>query len=174
MRPRSVFCAGAIALLALTGCGSGHKGRPIPSGQASQMLALIQVADSEARNGSCSGAADKARGAANVAAALPRSVDKDVRRGLIDGIARLEDLIASQCQRPQKQQPSSETTTTPSTTTPSTTTPTTPTQTNTETNTTTSQTTTTQTQTNTGTGTTPTGTGNGGVPPPTGTGGNDQ
>jgi hypothetical protein len=157
------------ALVALPGCGSSKK-KEIPRADADRMIALIRLADQEAQAGTCGGAAAKAREAGDAAASLPRSVDRDLRQGIADGITRLEDLIAAQCQKPQtptnttptqsqtttSQTTTSETTTTPSTTTPTTTTPST-----------TTPTTTTPTGTSTGTSTTgSTTTDNGGTPPP--------
>jgi hypothetical protein len=158
------------ALLVFSGCGSDKKGKPIPARDANQLIALIQKADQQSADGTCGGASAKVREAQGVADQLPRSVDKDVRRGLTDGLDRLLSLIQGECQRPQKTQ----TDTTPTETQPTVTTETQTTQTETQptqtqptqtdtTLTTTTPTTTTPTQTNTGTGTTTSGTG--GTPP---------
>lgn len=173
------LCLGA--LLALPGCGnSDDKGSPIPKQQADQIVALLGQADRQNANGTCKGADAKVRQAQGVLDNLPRSVDASLRRDLADGFTRMRELIAQQCERPQKTQTEStptETTvteTTPTETTPTETTPTetTPTE-PTTTPTTTTPTTTTPTNTGTGTGTTTTGTG--GTPPPSGNGaaGND-
>jgi hypothetical protein len=151
------------ALLVLSGCGSDKKGKPIPARDANQLIALIQKADQQSADGTCGGARAKVREAQGVADQLPRSVDKDVRRGITDGLDRLLSLIQGECQRPQKTQ----TDTTPTDTQPTVTTETQTTQTETQptqtdtTLTTTTPTTTTPTQTNTGTTTT----GTGGTPP---------
>lgn len=155
------------ALLLLPGCG-GSKGKPIPADQASRLIQNIQAADQYSTDGRCNRAHTKVRDARFVLGQIPASVDKDVRQGLADGLARLDSLISSQCQAPQQTQTEStptettqtETTQTETTTTPTETTPTetTPTQT---TLTTTTPTTTTPTGTTTGTTTT----GTGGTPP---------
>jgi hypothetical protein len=162
------------ALLVLPGCGgSSNGGKSIPRTDANHLIALIQRADTQSSAGTCSGAAAKVREAQGVANNLPSSVDKDVRRGIIDGLDHMLSLIQGECQRPQQTQ----TDTTPTDTTPTDTTQTETTQTDTTptdtTPTDTSQTTTTltgttptdttPTQTGTSTGTTTTGTG--GTPP---------
>jgi hypothetical protein len=180
VRPGSVFPAsraarGALALcagvlLALPGCGGGgdDSGTPIPSQQANQMNALLAQADRQSSQGTCNGADAKVRQAQGVLDSVPRSVDRDVRQSIADGMERLRALIASECKRPQQTQ----TETTPTETTPTETTQTETTQTETtQTETTPTETTPTETTT-TPTTTTPTTTapttttGNGGTPPP--------
>lgn len=167
---RGALALAVGALVALPGCGSSSSGKPLPQRDANKLLALLQVADAEASSGRCGRAQAKAQQAARIADALPGTVDKNVRQGLIDGLARLQSLIQTQCQAPQTQTTptntattTTQTTTTTPTTTTDTTTNTTPTTTGTDT------TPTTTTTTGTGTSTTPTSTGNGGVPG-TGTG----
>ena len=155
------------ALVVLPGCGDSNKGKPIPSDQANHMIALIQRADQQSSDGTCNGARAKVREAQGIAAQLPTSVDKDVRQGVTDGLAHMDSLIQSECQRPQRTQTqTTPTDTTPTETTQSQTTPTETTQTQTTpTQTTPTQTTlteTTPTLKNSGTTTTP---GNGGTPP---------
>jgi carbohydrate-binding DOMON domain-containing protein len=160
----------------LPACGSSDKGKPIPTAQANQMIALVRLADQQSSAGTCNGAQDKVRRAQAVLENdVPKSVDRKVRQGLAESLDRLNSLIQSECQRPQKTQTETtptdttqtqtqttqtETTTTPTTTTPTTTTPTTTTP------TTTTPTTTTPTTTGTDTGA-----GNGGAPSAGGNGG---
>jgi len=162
----------------LPACGSSDDGKPIPTDQANQMIALVRLADKQSADGTCNGAQDKVRRAQAVLDDVPKSVDRKVRQGLAESLDRLNSLIQSECQRPQKTQTETtptdttpteptqtqtETTTTPTTTTPTTTTPTTTTPT---TPTTTTPTTTTPTTTGTDTGA-----GNGGAPSSGGNGG---
>jgi hypothetical protein len=130
------------------------------------MSRAIQAADQYSANGQCGLAHRKVGDARFLLSRLPSSVDKGTRQGLTDGLGRLDSLITSECQQPQKTQTQTtptvtETQTTP-TTTPSTTTPTTPTTTTPTTTGTTPTTTGTTPTTTTGTTTT----GNGGTPPP--------
>jgi hypothetical protein len=150
----------------LPGCGSSNNGKPIPASQSSRLITNIQAADQYSQSGLCTRAHTKVRDARFVLGQVPTSVSSSVRQGISDGLARLDSLISSQCQAPQKTQ----TDTTPTDTTPteSQTTPTTTSQ----TQTTQTETTPTQTQptstTTVPTGTVPTGTtttGNGGTPP---------
>ena len=156
------------ALLVLAGCGSSNKGAKIPAAQADRLVNNVQAADQYSADGRCNRAHTKVRDARFVLGQIPNSVDKDVRQGIADGLARLDSLISEQCQAPQQTQTQTtptettqtETTQTQTTPTETTQTQTQPTQTET-TLTTTTPTTTTQTQTNTGTTTTSTG----GTPP---------
>jgi hypothetical protein len=172
---RGAFALAVGALVVLPGCGSSSKGKPIPSAAANQLLARLQVADQDARDQKCAAADSNAHAAQTIVDRLPPTVDPDVRQGLVDGLARLRSLIASQCQPPHTtptQTTTTQTQTTQSQTTTSqtqtTATDTTPTDTNTQTTPTTTP------PTGTGTSTTTTTPGNGGVPPPpagTGAGG---
>jgi len=176
LRAAVALCCGAFVLL--PGCGGGNSGTKIPRDPADRMVALIQKADSQSAAGTCAGATAKVREAEGVLSSdVPSTIDKDLRQGLEDGLARMRSLIAQECQRPtQTQTQTTDTNTTPTETTQTDTTQTettqsqtTPTQT---TDTTTVPTSTTPTTTTT-TGTTTTGTG--GTPPPPGNGAeNDQ
>ncbi|MEA2493892.1 MAG: hypothetical protein QOJ29_1803 [Thermoleophilaceae bacterium] len=168
-----VLCALLVgALLVLPGCGNSKKGKPIPTATADRLVKNIQSADQYAADGSCKRAHTKVGDARFVLNQVPSSVSSDVRKGIGDGLSRLDSLITSQCQAPQQTQ----TDTTPTDTTPTTQSQTTPTVTETQTTTTQTQTQTTDTSTvptsttptTTGTGTTTTGTG--GTPPPPGNG----
>jgi hypothetical protein len=135
------------------------------------MIALTRLADQNAADGKCSGAAAKVREAQSVLDQVPNSVDKSVRDGLAQSYDHLLSLIQSQCQRPQQTQTqTTPTETTPTETTPTETTPTETTQTHTTTTPTTTTPTTTTPSTTTPTTTTQTTTGNGGTQPPGGGG----
>jgi lactocepin len=151
----------------LPGCGSSNNGKPIPASQSARLIQNIQRADQYSQSGFCTRAHTKVKDARFVLGQVPTSVSSSVRQGISDGLARLDSLISSQCNPPQKTQ----TDTTPTDTTPTTQSQTTPTTTS-QTQTTQTQTTQTQTQTTSTstvpTGTVPTGTtttGNGGTPP---------
>lgn len=153
------------ALLVLSGCGGGSKGRPIPAEQADSLIKNIQAADQYSSDGRCGRAQTKVRDAKFVLGQVPQSVDADVRKGISDGLDRMSSLIQSECEPPQKTQTDTTPTETQPTVTETHTTPTatetTPTQTQpTQTDTTLTGTTPTDT-----TPTTPTTTGNGGTPP---------
>jgi hypothetical protein len=167
---RGLLALTAGALLALPGCGGGgdDNGQPIPRNQADQMIGLIRLADKQSGEGTCNGAKDKVRRAAAIADQLPRSVDADVRRGIVDGLQRLQELVSAECLKQEPQPTETQTVTTETQTIPTQTeTDTTPTETQpTQTDTTPTQTDTTPTDT---TPTTTTGTG-GGVGPGTTTG----
>jgi hypothetical protein len=154
-------------LVALSGCGGGSKGKPIPSDQADRMNRAIQAADQYSADGRCTRAHTKVRDAKFLLSQVPTSVDSDVRQGISDGLDHLDSLISSECQTPQNTQtdttPTNTDTTPTDTQTQTTETQTTPTETTPPTQTTLTQTTPTDT-TPTTTGTTPTTT-NGGTPP---------
>jgi hypothetical protein len=163
------------ALIALPGCGGSSNSKQIPAGQADRLITAIQAADQYSAAGRCERAHTKVRDSRFLLTQLPNSVDNSLRQNIADGLARLDSLITSECQRPQTktQTTPTETTTTPTTQTQTDTTTTdtntTPTDTTltTTTPTTTTPTTTTPTTT-TETGTTTTGTG--GTPPGAGAG----
>jgi hypothetical protein len=157
------------ALLLLPGCGSDSNGKPIPASQGDRLIAAIQAADQYSSDGRCQRAHRKVRDAHFLLGRVPTSVDKSVRQGIADGLSRLDSLITSECQAPQKTQTDTtptettqtETTQTDTTPTETTQTETQPTQTDTTLTTTTPTTTTPTTPTTTGTTTT----GTGGTPP---------
>jgi hypothetical protein len=167
--PASRAARGAIALccgalLVLPGCGGDDEGDPIPARYADQLIAKIESADQRSADGTCQGAQANVRQAQDILEnRVPRSVDKDVRQGIADGLERMLNLIQTECQRRDDTQTdtteTTETETVPTVTETQTTTTVTPTETET-------QPTTTQPTTTTTTPTTPTPTtGNGGTPP---------
>ena len=165
MRLGTAFAALSCgALLFLPGCGDDSKGRPIPADQANSLIRNIQAADQYSADGRCARAHTKVRDARFVLGHVPSSVDSDVRQGIADGLAHLDSLISSECEKPRNTQTDTTPTETQTTVTETQTTPTqtTPTETQpTQTETTLTGTTPTETQP---TDTTPT-TGNGGTPP---------
>lgn len=134
--PGAARRAALLTLLALSlfvaACGGGgdgdDKGAPIPAERANQMVALLDLAAQQSSAGTCNGAADKVRRARAVAEGLPRRVDPEVRRNLVDGLDRLDDLVQSECpgNRPDQPEPDTTTETTPTEPVPTESTPTAP------------------------------------------------
>ena len=116
---RAAVISLALAL-AVGGCG-GHK-RTIPHARGESFLTQLDKIGSQFDNGACRGAHAKVQSLEAQATALPSSVDPEVKRNLVDGIDRLNRLVARDCRRPTR----TNTTTTPTVTTPTetTTTPT--------------------------------------------------
>jgi hypothetical protein len=163
MRTRLAFTAPLVAaVLAFAGCGGDgvdNAKHGIPQGDAQAILTQLDQIQSQFDNGACNGASAKVRELEGRVEGLPRSVDSDLRRELVNGVRRLDQLVSDQCQRPEPTQ--TQTTTTPTQTTPPTQTQTTPTQTQPPPTETQPPTTTTPTPTSPGTGGTPPSTGNG-------------
>ena len=88
----------ALALV-LSSCGGGNK-RTIPTKDAQSFLQQLDKIQSQFDNGACVGASAKVSALASQVRQLPSSVDSDVKRNLIAGVARLQTLVSRQCQRP--------------------------------------------------------------------------
>jgi hypothetical protein len=122
-----------VVALAVAVAGCGGQKRTIPTRKAQSFLQQLDNIGSQFDNGACTGAGDKVRALAAQARALPGSVDATVKRNLEAGIARLNTLVAQDCQRPTPTNTAPTTPTAPTTTTntipttPSNTVPTTPT-----------------------------------------------
>jgi hypothetical protein len=126
-----IFLILALAL-AVAGCGGGGK-RTIPTAKAESMLRQLDNVRSQFDAQACSGTHAKVTSLEAQARALPRSVDAEVKRNLVAGLARLDSLVQRDCQKPPPPQTNTQTTptvpTTPTETTPTNTVPTTPTNT---------------------------------------------
>lgn len=133
MRRALVICAAltlVLAALAVAGCG-GQK-RTIPTRMAESFLRQLDNIGSQVDTKACSGAHAKVAALLAQARQLPSSVDPTVRRNVVAGIARLDTLVARDCQKPPPQTNTNTTPTVPTETVPTTPTntlPTTPTQT---------------------------------------------
>lgn len=157
----TTFLAAVAAVAALTGCGSSGSPKLIPADSADALDGSIQeVADATA-SGDCAKAEAALSTAEDQLAALPRSVDVQLRARISEGLRQLADTVPAQC-REAKPKTTPTTTTAPTTTT-TTTEPTTSTR-----------TTTTTTQTTTTTPTTPTTSPDNGGITPGGSGGAGQ
>lgn len=92
--------AAVIALaLVLSSCGGGNK-RTIPTKDAQAFLQQLDKIQSQFDNNACVGAGAKAAALQSQVRQLPSSVDPEVKRNLLAGVARLQTLVARQCQRP--------------------------------------------------------------------------
>ena len=144
MRPRYLTALLLVAAaLAATGCGSDNEPKPsIPAASTNELLR--QLSSIEARfnfgDGACNDIDENQTSVNDTIAALPQSVDADVRNALQDSFDHLFDLTSSQCDDKKGEQTDTSTQTT-----------------ETQTETTTTSTETTQTET-TPTDTTPTDT----------------
>jgi hypothetical protein len=139
-----------LAALLVTGCGSDEEPKPsIPAASTNELLRQLSSIESrfDFGDGACNDIDENQQSVNDTIAALPSSVDSDVRNALQDSFDHLFDLTSSQCDDKKGQQTDTNTETTETSTT------TTETQTTTETDTTPTDTTPTDT---TPTDTTPT------------------
>jgi cell division septation protein DedD len=151
-----------VAALALTGCGGSKHKKTIPRADAQALITELDQVSDNFDSKACNGARAKVGELETKANALPASVDQTVKQNILDGLARLDDLVGRDCRRAQTNTQTNTTPTETQTTTTQTTT------TNTETNTPPTETNTTPTNTSTGPTTTPPG---GATVPGNGTGG---
>lgn len=156
----TALLAAIVVAGALAGCGGSGSPKLIPADSAEALDGSIQeVADATA-SGDCGAAESALATAENQLAALPRSVDTQLKERIAEGLQQLEATVPAQCREAKPK--TTQTTTTEPTTTTTTTEPTT------ETTTTTTRTTTTTTPT------TPTTTPDNGGITPGGSGGAGQ
>jgi hypothetical protein len=137
-----------LAALLVAGCGSDKEPKPsIPAASTSELLRQLSSIESrfDFGDGACNDIDENQQSVNDTIAALPSSVDSDVRNALQDSFDHLFDLTSSQCDVKKGQQTDTNTETTQTQTT------------TTETQTETTQTDTTPTDT-TPTDTTPTDT----------------
>jgi hypothetical protein len=87
----------ALALV-LSSCGGGHK-RTIPTKDAQSFLQQLDKIQSQFDNGACVGAGAKVSALESQVRELPSSVDSEVKKNLVAGVARLQTLVSRQCQR---------------------------------------------------------------------------
>ncbi|MFL5826418.1 MAG: hypothetical protein ACJ76V_07830 [Thermoleophilaceae bacterium] len=155
------FVAASLAFAGCGGNGVDNAKHGIPKSDAHAILTQLDQINSQFDHGACNGASAKVGELEARVNGLPRSVDTNLRRELVNGVRRLAQLVSDQCKRPTPTQ--TQTTTTPTQTTPPpTNTQTTPTETQPPpTQTQPAPTTTTPTPTTPGTGGTMPGNGNG-------------
>ena len=158
----TTFLAAIAAAAVLAGCGSSGSPKLIPADSADALDGSIQEVSDATAAGDCAKAEAALSTAEDQLAALPRSVDAQLRARISEGLRQLADTVPTQC-REAKPKTTPTTTTTAPTTTTTTTEPTTSTR-----------TTTTTTQTTTTTPTTPTTSPDNGGITPGGSGGAGQ
>jgi hypothetical protein len=143
--------AGAAAALAI---GCGDRSDLIPVNDASSLKAQLAAVQQAVDTGDCTAAEDALNRASATAQDLPATVDRRLRRRILEGIRQLRQTVPTDCRQASTTTVETNTTTVPTTpaTTETTTTETTPT----ETTTTTVPTTPTTTTPTTATPTTPT------------------
>jgi hypothetical protein len=132
----------AAAALAAAGCGSDKEPKPsIPASATAEFQKQLSSIEDRFNfgGGACNDIAENQKSVNDDIAALPSSVDSDVRNALQDSFDHLFDLTSSQCDDKKGQQTDTNTETTETSTT------TTETQTTTETDTTPTDTTPTDT-----------------------------
>ncbi len=156
----TALLAAILAAGALAGCGGSSSPKLIPADSAEALDGSIQeVADATAA-GDCGAAESALATAENQLAALPRSVDTQLKERISEGLQQLEATVPAQCREAKPK--TTQTTTTEPTTTTTTTEPTTTRTTTTTTRTTTTTTPTTPTTTPDNGGITPGGSGGSG------------
>jgi hypothetical protein len=103
----------ALGGLAAAGVGCGEdEGRPIPAGQARDIVARLDEVERRVDARACNDVRDDSLPAIQQSLDdLPSNVDQDVRSTLEDGVGRLTELIEAECVEPPA--PVQEETTTP-------------------------------------------------------------
>jgi hypothetical protein len=121
-----------LAACAAAGCGADEETKPsIPATSANALLTQLGSVEDRFNfgDGACNDIPENQRTVNDQIAALPSSVDPDVRNALQDSFDHLFDLTSAQCDKTKGQQTDTETDTTETTeTTETETTPTTETQ----------------------------------------------
>jgi septal ring-binding cell division protein DamX len=85
---------GAAAAMALVSCGGGNDADLLPGGTASEITANLDMVRELADSGDCAGAQDAAQQVSDQIEALG-GVDKRLKQALLDGAARLNEVVAS-------------------------------------------------------------------------------
>jgi hypothetical protein len=124
----------ALAACLVAGCGADSEPKPsIPAVSANALLTQLGSVEDRFNfgDGACNDIPENQRNVNDQIAALPSSVDPDVRNALQDSFDHLFDLTSEQCDKTKGQETdtNTETTDTTETTTETTTTETTPTET---------------------------------------------
>ncbi|MDQ4130153.1 MAG: hypothetical protein M3133_04060 [Actinomycetota bacterium] len=94
-----------VAALAAVGCGgSDEQGAPLAAGDAAFLAGQLAQVDRVVARGQCELVRERPlTQLADRVQALPPTVDATIRQTLVDGIAHLEELVATNCkQRPKR------------------------------------------------------------------------
>lgn len=106
----------ALVLALAAGCGGDEEGDPIPAQDAQLLLEQLDGIETQVENGRCGSATFQIRGDGELQdkiAALPDSVDADVRSAIEDGADRLLELVQDECGRDEEPTDTQETETQP-------------------------------------------------------------
>jgi hypothetical protein len=112
-RLAAMSVGGRVSLLALaaaallTGCGGDDA--TIPSDRGEQLLTRLDEVEGAIAEGNCDGAQASADLFSQQAQELPADVDAEVKRLLIAGGERLQELATEQCEEPTPTGPSGQT-----------------------------------------------------------------
>jgi uncharacterized membrane protein YgcG len=126
-RLAAMLSGGRVMLLALAAAallaGCGGEDPTIPADRGEQLLTRLDEVEGAVAEGNCEGAQESADLFATQVDDLPDQVDDEVKRLLVAGGERLQELAVEQCEEPTPTGPSGEagfqpeeTTTTPETT----------------------------------------------------------
>jgi hypothetical protein len=85
---------GAAAATALVSCGSDNEADLLPGGTASEITANLDMVRELADSGDCAGAQDAAQQVSDQIESLG-GVDKRLKQALLDGAARLNEVVAN-------------------------------------------------------------------------------
>jgi hypothetical protein len=109
-----------LAALLVAGCGSDKQPKPsIPAASTTELLRQLSSIESrfDFGDGACNDIDENQQSVNDTIAALPSSVDSDVRNALQDSFDHLFDLTSSQCDDKKGQQTDTNTETTETSTT---------------------------------------------------------
>jgi hypothetical protein len=109
MSPFVLVALLALAALALGACGDGDGGSKLSPARAERLRSTIDGVEERVNAGDCSGAAAQAQTLVQQANDLPRRIDSDLQNALVEGAARLGELVASECQAAATTEPSATT-----------------------------------------------------------------
>jgi outer membrane murein-binding lipoprotein Lpp len=88
-----------VAALVFAGCGGGSK-KTIPQSKAQSFLTQLDTISNQVDNKACTGARAKVQSLKAQVSQLPSSVDRKVKQNLLDGLDRLNQLVAQDCTKP--------------------------------------------------------------------------
>jgi hypothetical protein len=101
-RLRHTIAAVAVAVLAAAGCGAGD---PIPANTAASIIRGLDDIEQRVDAGECRRARTTLRALERRVRALPDKVDSETRSTTEAGVARLAELVQTQCKPKPKPEP---------------------------------------------------------------------